>query len=143
VVVDASAAIELLLGTPIGQRLWHRLATDCIDVAVPDLADVEVASALRKLVLQRRLGTDRATQALRHWRALDIERYGHHFLLDRIWQLRDNLSAYDAAYVALAEALDTVVLTTDRRLAQAPGVASRVQLLAGASCEGTTIHDAD
>jgi len=69
---------------------------------------------------------------LRHWRALDIDRYGHLFLLDRIWELRHNVSAYDATYVALAEALDTVVFTADRRLAHAPGVARRVQLLAAA-----------
>lgn len=76
-----------------------------------------------------KLDPERAGLALEHLAQLDLTRYGHDLLLPRIWALRANLTAYDAAYVALAEALDAVLLTCDGRIAAAPGSAARVELL--------------
>lgn len=85
--------------------------------------------ALRRLLATRRIDAGRAEGAVRRLDRVAVYRYPHGPLLPRIWELRHNLSAYDAAYVALAEALDTRVLTYDARLAAAPGVEGRVELL--------------
>jgi predicted nucleic acid-binding protein len=94
----------------------------------PHLLDVEVAQALRRLVQQGERGQADARVALEELSALDLERHPHEPLLDRIWALRKNLTAYDATYVALAEALDAILLTCDGRLARAPGLGRRVEL---------------
>lgn len=80
-------------------------------------------------MLSRELSPDRADEAISDFRAFRIRRYGHQILADRIWELRSNFSAYDAAYVALAELLGTTLLTSDAKLARAPGVASTVELV--------------
>ena len=74
------------------------------------------------------LSAARCKRALGQWRELDVERYSHEHFLDRMWQLRHNVSAYDAAYVALTEALSTVLVTGDGRLLRAPGLAIRIEL---------------
>jgi len=94
-----------------------------------DLADVEVAQALRGYVREGALDAGSAAAALEDLRSLDLERHGHEPLLDRVWALRDNLTAYDAVYVALAEALECTLLTCDGRLARAPGLSRRVVLV--------------
>lgn len=127
-VLDASGAIELLLNTARGRRLGARLAADAAVVHVPHLADVEIAHVLRRYVLRGTLNERRAALALEHWRSLDVERYPHEPFLGQVWSLRDNLTAYDAVYVALAEALGTVLVTGDRKLAAAPGLTVRVEL---------------
>lgn len=91
--------------------------------------DVEIAQALRRYVREGALDADSAATAIDDLRALDLERHDHEPLLDRVWALRDNLSAYDAVYVALAEALECPLLTCDRRLARAPGLSRRVEIL--------------
>lgn len=127
IVLDASALVELLLNTALGQAVATRIADPALGVHVPHLADVEVTQALRRYAMDGDLEAADAAAALDDLRALDLARHAHEPLLDRVWTLRKNLSAYDAVYVALAEALDTVVLTCDGRLARAPGVARRVE----------------
>ena len=121
-VLDASAAVELLLNTAAGGRLAARLANEADIVHVPHLVDLEIAQVLRRYALSGVIDEETAAAALRRWRDFDVERYPHEPLLDRVWQLRANVSAYDAVYVALAEALSDVLVTGDRRLARAPGL---------------------
>jgi predicted nucleic acid-binding protein len=128
-VLDASALVELLLGTETGRKVAARIADPALAIHVPHLADVEVAQALRRYVREGALDADSAAAALEDLRSLDLERHGHEPLLDRVWALRDNMTAYDAVYVALAEALDGTLLTCDGRLARAPGLSRRVELV--------------
>ncbi len=95
----------------------------------PHLIDVEVAQVLRRYAATGQIDPERCRAALTDLGAFSLRRYPHDFLLPRIWELRDNLTAYDAAYVALAEALDAPLLTRDRRLAAAPGHDARVELV--------------
>jgi predicted nucleic acid-binding protein len=129
IVLDASALVELLLGTEHGRSIAVRIADPTLGLHVPHLADVEVAQALRRYVKDRELDPASALAALEDLHALDLERHAHEPLLDRVWTLRENLTAYDAVYVALAEVLDTVVLSCDRKLARAPGMVRRVELV--------------
>jgi predicted nucleic acid-binding protein len=129
IVLDASALVELLLGTRPGRTIGARIADPELGLHVPHLADVEVAQALRRYVRDGDLEPAAAAEALEELRSLDLERHSHEPLLERVWALRGNLTAYDAVYVALAEALDTTLLTCDGRLARAPGVAGRVELV--------------
>jgi predicted nucleic acid-binding protein len=116
IVVDASAALSALLNDGLARR-----ALGGEQIHAPHLIDSEVASGLRKGVAARRLDADSAWTALDAWRRLGITRYPIFSLLDRVWGLRDNLSAYDATYVALAEILDCNLLTADNRLSRAAG----------------------
>ncbi|MDQ3677186.1 MAG: PIN domain-containing protein [Actinomycetota bacterium] len=116
IVLDASAAVLALLNDGDARR---SLATDT--VAVPHLADPEVVHALRAQVLRGNVGADHARMAVARWARLGLRRFTVVGLLARIWGLRDNLTAYDATYVALAEALECELVTADVRLAQAPG----------------------
>jgi predicted nucleic acid-binding protein len=121
-VVDASAVGELLLGRPAGEAVARRLADHGFDLHAPHLLDVEVVSALRRVVTAGDASAARAGDAVADLADLPIERYPHHVLVPRIWQLRENFSAYDAAYVALAEAIvdgGAPLLTADARLARA------------------------
>ena len=127
-VLDASAAVELLLNTPAGRRVSSRLDDEAEVIHAPHLIDIEVAQVLRRHVLQGLVTDARALRALDRWRDLDIERYRHTPLLERVWQLRHNVSAYDAVYVALAEALSSPLVTGDARLARAPGLNVRIEL---------------
>lgn len=116
IVVDASAAVLGLLNDGDARAV---LAGQ--PVVSPHLADSEVAHALRSQVLRGTIATSAAERALEVWAHLGLQRVGVTGLLDRIWQLRDNLSAYDASYVAVAEALEVPLVTADARLARAPG----------------------
>lgn len=124
-VVDASVAVEYLLRTPVGLTVAEFL--DNAVLLAPELLDVEVLSVLRRAVLQRRLAEARALQAvddLVHW---PVERISHRALAHMAWQYRQNLSAYDACYVAAARAHDLPLLTADARLARATGLDVPVQ----------------
>lgn len=121
IVLDASAVVELLLHTPAGAMVAERIADPTESVHVPHLVDVEVAHVLRRYVAARELSAAEAGTALDVLRDLPLDRHPHDVLLDRIWDLRSNLSAYDATYVALAEAMGVALVTADVRLAQAPG----------------------
>ena len=128
IVLDASALVELLLGTEQGRLIADRIVDTTLGLHVPHLADLEVAQTLRRYVREGDLDEASALSALEDLRALDLERHAHEPLLDRIWDLRRNVTVYDAAYVALAEVLNTTVLTCDRKLARAPGMRHRVEL---------------
>ena len=129
IVLDASALLELLIGTARGAAIADRIADPTVGLHVPHLADLEVAQALRRYEREGELDAGAAEAALEALAQLDVERHPHDPLLRRVWALRANLTAYDAAYVALAEALDAKVITCDARLARAPGVARRVELV--------------
>ena len=127
-VMDASSGVEIFLKSPAGERLLDRLEDGAV-VHAPHLIDVEVAHVVRRHVLQGAVSAGRAAAFLALWRQLDIERHPHEHLLERIWAWRVNLTAYDATYVALAEALGQPLVTADRRLAAAPGIAVPVEVL--------------
>jgi predicted nucleic acid-binding protein len=121
-VVDASALTELILGRPAGDVVSEHLARYGFALHAPHLVDIEVLSALRRLVSSGDATAERAAEAIADLYDLPIERYPHDILTPRIWQLRENFSAYDASYVALAEGVadDPVpLLTADARLARA------------------------
>jgi len=129
IVLDASALVELLLHTATGEVVFKRIADPSIGLHVPHLADVEVTQTLRQFVSDGDIEPTAAVAALEDLRALDLQRHAHEPLLERVWALRNNLTAYDAVYWALAEVLDTVVLTCDGRLSRAPGAAGRIELV--------------
>jgi predicted nucleic acid-binding protein len=130
IVLDASATLELLLGKPRGARVGDRALVPSETLHVPDLLDLEVAQVLRRWVASGQVGPGRARQALDDLALLDLGRWPHHALLERVWQLRSNLTAHDAAYVALAEALPAPLLMCNRRLSAAPGNRARVEQIA-------------
>ncbi|MQA73514.1 MAG: PIN domain-containing protein [Solirubrobacterales bacterium] len=130
-VVDTSAVLEAIAAASPDRGLVDRLAADG-DLHAPHLLDVEVLHALRGLVRGRKLSGDRAADARADFADLAIVRYGHEPLADRIWGLRDNLTAYDGAFVALAEALELPLLTCDRRLASAPGHSAQLEVYGAA-----------
>lgn len=117
IVVDASAALSALLNTGPARR---SLASE--QLHAPHLIDSEVANGVRRRVAAAHLGADAGWTVLDTFRRLGMTRYPVFALLDRVWELRDNLSAYDASYVALAELLGCSLLTADARLSRAPGI---------------------
>lgn len=119
IVVDASVVIEVLLMTRDGYRLGTRLLERERDLCAPELLDVEVSQILRRYHRLGDLDPERGAAMIDDLVDFPIERYPHRPLLTRVWELRANLTAYDAAYVALAEALDAPLLTRDSRLARA------------------------
>jgi len=117
IVVDASAALSALLNSGAARR-----SLSVQQLHAPHLIDAEVASGLRRRVASAQLSSDAARGMLRVWSQLGMTRYAVLPLLDRVWAFRENLSAYDATYVALAEFLGCDVLTADARLSRAPGL---------------------
>jgi predicted nucleic acid-binding protein len=129
IVIDASALLELMLGTPHGKQIAARLHAKEETLTAPHLLDLEIAQVLRRYCAAGQITSDRAQEVLRDLPNAPIERYPHAQLLERIWQLRQNFTAYDAAYIALAEALDATLLTRDSALT-APGThRARVELI--------------
>ena len=116
IVLDASVVVELLTNGALADSLRRNLAASNDSLIVPHLLDVEVASALRKLVAGQRIDSHRSGEFLAGLAALPAERYSHIPLLGRIWELRHNFTAYDAAYIALAEATNSVLYTSDEKL---------------------------
>ncbi|MGD9702332.1 MAG: type II toxin-antitoxin system VapC family toxin [Acidimicrobiia bacterium] len=126
-VVDASAIVELLLSTPTGRRTVERIGTDH-SLHSPDLLGIEVVSVLRRLTARGEITAADAERAVAELGALGIETYEHAPLLDRMFGLRDVLTAYDAAHVALAEGLTAPLLTCDAQLARSHGHDAVVEL---------------
>jgi predicted nucleic acid-binding protein len=130
IVVDTSAVLAALLARPVDPHLHARIAEDG-DLHAPHLLDIEFLHALRRLVGSRTLSLDRADDARRDLADLTLVRYPHHPLAARIWELRGSLTAYDAAFVALAEALGVPLVTCDGRLARAARRLVQVELYGG------------
>jgi predicted nucleic acid-binding protein len=128
-VTDASIVTHVVIGHDHpGRQARDRLRGESI--AAPHLLDLEVCSALRRLVRRRLLTPGRADLAIADLTSLPIRRVPHDGLLRRCWELRDNLTIYDASYVALAELLEATLLTGDGRLAGAPGLRCDVEVVA-------------
>jgi predicted nucleic acid-binding protein len=128
IVVDASALLEVLLRTGAAPGVEARLfGGDTLHA--PHLLDLEVAQVLRRYEREGELTAQRAGEALDDLAAFRIERYPHHLFLPRVWALRQNATAYDACYLALAEALDAPLVTRDRRLTKVPGHSARVEVV--------------
>jgi predicted nucleic acid-binding protein len=116
IVLDASVVVELLTNGPLADSIRRDLAERGESLIVPHLLDVEVVSAMRSLAAGRRIDAHRSQQFLADLATLPAERYPHAPLLDRIWELRHNFTAYDAVYIALAEATNSVLYTSDEKL---------------------------
>jgi predicted nucleic acid-binding protein len=129
IVVDASALLEALLRTPAAEAVERQLFDSRRTLHAPHLLDVEVAQVIRRYAATGDLDAERGHMALADLADFPVCRYPHDFLLPRVWELRHNLTAYDAVYVALAEALGAPLLTRDRRLAAASGHHAQVELV--------------
>jgi predicted nucleic acid-binding protein len=129
IVVDPSALLEFLLQTSLGARVEARLFRDEDELHAPHLLDVEIVQGLRRLVRTGEVSSGRADDAVADLTDLDLHRHAHLDLLGRAWRLRDNISAYDAMYVALAEAIEAPIVTCDGPLAKAPGHRARIEVI--------------
>ena len=128
IVVDASVlAVALGDDGPGGRRARKRLADETL--TAPEIIDIEVMSVWRRHVANRKMPARRAAEAVSDLADLPLQRSSHRPLLHRIWQLGGAVAPYDAAYVSLAEALDVVLVTADRRLSRAPGLDCRIEVL--------------
>jgi predicted nucleic acid-binding protein len=116
IVLDASVVVELLTNTPIADSIRRELAGSSGPFIAPHLLDIEVTSALRRLAEGGRIDPHHSQQLLRALAALPAERFPHTPLFGRIWQLRHTFTVYDAAYIALAEATNSVLYTCDAKL---------------------------
>jgi predicted nucleic acid-binding protein len=128
-VADASAVLEFLLRTSAAKAVERWLFDSSQTVHAPHSLDVEVAQVIRRYALMGEISEHQGRAALANLKDLPLRRYPHSFLMPRVWELRNNLTAYDATYVALAEALDATLLTRDRRLASATGHRARIELV--------------
>lgn len=129
IVVDASAVLEFLLQTPRGVRVEARLFREEDEFHAPHLLDVEVVQGLRRLVRTGEVSSGRAEEAMADLSDVVLHRHAHLDLLDRAWKLRENITVYDAMYIALAEAIAAPIVTCDRPLAKAPGHRARIEVI--------------
>jgi len=129
IVVDASAVLELLLNTPAGRAVGERLLDPGESLHAPHLLDVEVLQVLRRYRRSGAFDDRRGREAIGDLMDLPLTRYPHQMFVERAWELRDSLTAYDAIYVALAEGLAAPLVTRDRRLAASRGHRARVELV--------------
>jgi predicted nucleic acid-binding protein len=127
IVVDASALLEVLLRSPAAKRVEARLFETGQTLHAPHLLDVEIAQVIGRYAARGEIDALRGQNVLDDLADFPLRRYPHRVLLPRIWALRHNLTAYDAAYVALAEALDATLVTRDGRLAAAAGSGARIE----------------
>jgi predicted nucleic acid-binding protein len=129
IVVDASIASEILLGRPGDAAALERVFGRNQSIHAPELFDAEVAHVIRGAWLDHDIDDEVGEMAIAFLRAFPVKRHSHELLLDRAWQLRRNVSAYDAMYVALAELLDVPLITRDRRLARSSGHTARIEFI--------------
>jgi predicted nucleic acid-binding protein len=129
IVVDASAVVEVLLRTEDAPDIERRFFADRQPLNAPHLLDIEVAQVVRRYEMNGDIDAERGRMALADLADFPIRRYPHEFLLSRVWSLRKNLTAYDATYVALAEALGVSLVTRDRRLANASGHRAQIEII--------------
>jgi predicted nucleic acid-binding protein len=129
IVVDASVlVIALADDQKNGATIRSELLLD-IDLYAPELIDLEVISVLRKLVLLKELAYERASQAIQYLQLIRLNRVSHQNLLGRCWELYGNVTPYDASYIALAETLNCVLITADKKLANSPGTKCKIKLI--------------
>ncbi len=126
IVLDASAALDLLLGSGRAEHVRARVTGETIHA--PHLIDVEIAHVLRRHTQAGAVDHTRAEAALSVWQQIQLDRHAHEPLLDRIWALRQTMTAYEAAYVALAEAIACPLLTCDAKLARSHGHSARIEI---------------
>ena len=129
IVVDASALVEVLLGTPAAQAIEARLFRIHETLHAPHLIDVEVTHVLRRLAMRGKIDDARGREAIRDLAVMPLRRYPHGWLVATAWRLRANVTAYDAMYVGLADALAAPLLTRDGKLAAAAGSLVAVEVL--------------
>jgi predicted nucleic acid-binding protein len=129
-VLDVSGVVALLLRSDTGRRVAERLGDTTDVVHVPHLMFVEVSQVLRRPVQTAIITPDRGKRTVTYLRDIDAVRHAHERLLPRMWELRENPTAYDATYVALAASLDAPLVTLDATIAGAPGHHARVEVLA-------------
>lgn len=119
--------LEMLLGGAEAAWVERHVTAATHGIHAPELLDLEVAQVLRRLEREKRISAARARSALRDFLDLHVVRYAHRPFLDRVWAIRANATAYDAAYLALAEGLGAPLVTLDQRLARSSGHRARVQ----------------
>jgi predicted nucleic acid-binding protein len=129
IVIDASAILDVLLRTSVAKDVEARLSAAGQTIHAPYLLDVEVAQVIRRRAIFGNIDSKRGLAALSDLSSMPIRRYPHEFLLPRVWELRNNLTAYDAVYVALAEAIDAPLLTRDRRITNAAGHHAQIEVV--------------
>lgn len=130
IVLDASVLVDFLLQLPPhAEAITERIRAESPDLAVPYLLDVEVAQVLRRFVLRGEVAADFAKGVLADLRDLPLVRYPHAAFLEQAFELRENVTVYDAVYLVLAEALDATLVTRDRALAGVPGYERRVEVI--------------
>ncbi|HKT15463.1 MAG TPA: type II toxin-antitoxin system VapC family toxin [Allosphingosinicella sp.] len=129
IVVDASVLIEVLVRPKERPQIAERILHPDEQVHVPHLVDVEVAQVMRRFVRSGDITARLGKAILSDLAVFPLHRHGHDYLLPRVWELRENLTAYDAVYVALAELLEVVLLTRDRKLAGASGLRAKIELV--------------
>jgi predicted nucleic acid-binding protein len=129
IVVDASTVFHALLRTPAAAAVEARLFRADETLHAPHLLDLEIAQVLRRHALRGWLAVDHCHMVLDTLMDFPLQRYPHRDLLPRVWELRDNLTAYDATYIALAEMLDVPLVTRDRRMAAAPGLRAMIEVI--------------
>jgi predicted nucleic acid-binding protein len=129
IVVDASVLVAALIDDGVVRAQTYPRLDGQDAICAPEIIDLEVANAWRRDLKAGRIDEERSRQALEDLAVLPLVRMPHRPLMDRIWELRHNLTVYDAAYVALAEDLDTILLTADGRLARAPTMRCEVELI--------------
>ena len=129
IVLDASAAVAVLLNLGTGAtRIRERMRREDDGLHVPHLFEIEVLNALRHHALRHGISEGRGLELLEDLTTMSVSRYPHTAMLPRFWELRANVSAYDAAYIALAETLEAPLVTRDARLARAPGIRAEVEV---------------
>lgn len=131
IVLDASASVAVLLNLGVGARhIRERMEREDDGLHVPHLFEIEVINALRHHALRHGISESRRLELLEDLTTMSISRYAHTAMLPRIWELRDNVSAYDAAYIVLAETLEAPLVTRNARLARAPAIRAEVEVYA-------------
>jgi predicted nucleic acid-binding protein len=128
IVVDASAVVEFMLRTAKGLKVADRITRDGGPVVAPHMLDPEVMQAIRDLVRTQQVELPHAEAALAHFATLPVRRVPHDILRTRMWALRENLTAYDAAYVVVAEFSGAPLVTCDGRLSRSPGHRAKIEL---------------
>ncbi len=129
IVIDASLGLEMFLRGRDAMTIKDQIDAAGREMAVPEVFDLEILQSLRRLAFKKQISQDRVEQALDVARHAPLDRFSHRVMRGRIWELRDNLTAYDAAYFALAEMLDAPLWTRDAKFAGVPGSSARVEVL--------------